>query len=251
MYYPSFRKRGKVPILSGDEINSIAEKYIWDFDSGLLKNIGAIDIEGFLEFYLNLEMEYDDLSSDGSCLGMTVFNNTTRIVAYDKGLNKAKYITASEGTIIIDNSLLEANQERRLRFTLGHEAGHWIFHKEYYGYNPGQLTLFEINSPYAKCRNIEANYLYDRTKNWDDEKWMEWQADKFSACLLMPKCSVRIMLKDIGNINEKISLIEKTVNRVADTFLVSRQAAFYRLCDLKYISTQDQERSNYQLSLFD
>lgn len=250
MYYPNIRMRNKIPILSSDEINCHAEKFIQDFDSDLFEDIHALDVEAFLELYLKVDMEYDYLSCDSSCLGMTVFNNTNKIPVYDKEENRAKYISAHEGTIIVDNSLLEDDQEKRLRFTLGHEAGHWIFHKAFFGYNPGQMSLFEIDTAYTRCRYVNNNYIYRRTENWDDEKWMEWQADKFSACLLMPETSVRKLLTDLHMV-EDISIWDGMINIIAEVFNVSRQAAFYRLCDLKYIPTNDKQQINYQLSLFD
>ena len=251
MYYPNIRMKNKVPILSSDEINSHAERFISEFDEKMLIHPHAIDLEAFLEFYLELDMEYEYLSCDNSCLGMTVFNNTNKIPAFDKVNNCAKYIAAHEGTIIVDNSLVEGDQEKRLRFTLGHEAGHWIYHKAFFGYNPGQMTLFEMDTAYTRCRSVNNNYIYRRTENWDREKWMEWQADKFSACLLMPECSVKHLLKDVGYVGEEISLLEDVVDNISCVFNVSNQAAFYRLCDLKYINTKDKKQIDYQLSLFD
>ena len=245
MYYPTFRLKGKVPILSAKVIDIIAERFILDFNPKLLEEPVPIDIEEFLEFYLQLEMEFDDLSSDQSCLGMTVFNNTSRILAYDKLMGKAKYISASEGTIIIDNSLLERGQEKRLRFTLGHEAGHWVFHKAFYGYNPGQLTLFEYDTAFTRCRSINSNYIYKQTSNWDSEKWMEWQADKFSASLLMPEQMVRECFSD------RTEEVTDAVDRISSTFNVSKQAAYYRLCDLQILKPRDKVDSNNQLSLFE
>ena len=252
MYYPNFRlNSNKVPILSAEEINIIAERFVSDFINEADGKIIPFDIEKFLEFYLQVEMEYEDLSQDKSCLGMTVFNNSSRIIAYDSINNRAKYISAHEGTIIIDNSLLESGQEKRLRFTLGHEAGHWIFHKAFYGYNPGQLTLFEMDNPFTRCRSINSNYLYQRTKNWDDDKWMEWQADKFSAGILMPRSYVNdFMSENFLRCNNNTE-IEQTIRTISDFFQVSKQAAFYRLCDLKFIETKDENETNHQLSIFD
>jgi len=250
MYYPSLRMKNKIPILSPGEINCHAERFLQDFDSQLFKDIHALDIETFLEFYLKVDMEYDYLSCDSSCLGMTVFNNTSKILAYDNEANCAKYISAHEGTIIVDNLLLEKGQEKRLRFTLGHEAGHWVFHKAFFGYNPGQMSLFEIDTAYTRCRSVNNNYIFRTTENWDDEKWMEWQADKFSACLLMPETSIRKLLIDF-NMVEDMNIMDGMVNRIAEVFNVSKQAAFYRLCDLGFIPTNDKKQINYQLSFFD
>lgn len=58
--------------------------------------------------------------------------------------------------MIIDKTLLEENQEHRYRFTMGHEAGHEFLHKEYFAYDPDQITLFDLMgetpAPMVQCR---------------------------------------------------------------------------------------------------
>lgn len=65
----------------------------------------------------------------------------------------------------------------RYHYTLGHEAGHWWLHKAFYLEDPNQGALFGpgLGKPAYVCRSSEA------------KKPVEWQADYFSACLLMPR----------------------------------------------------------------
>lgn len=235
MYYPHYKKNKRnVPILRKQEIDIIAERYVQDFMPQILEHPQPFDIEGFIERYLNLQLDYQYLSNDGRYLGMTVFNDTNKVVVYCPEQLKANYIHAEHGTVIIDNTLLDKKKEHRYRFTIGHESGHWVFHKEYFGYNSSQISLFETNLPYIKCREINANYTNSKVANWNEANWMEWQADKFSAGILMPATSVRQLYKStsIYYINEyEMSLY------VATTFNVSKQAAYLRLCDLGYIKS--------------
>ena len=236
MYNPSFKKnRENVPILSKPEIDSISERYAAEFMPEIIQNPQPFNIDGFVENYLDLQLDYQYLSNDGRYLGMTIFNDTNRVIVFLPEQKCADYVHADEGTIIIDNSLLSGNQDHRYRFTLGHEAGHWIFHRSYFGYNPNQITFFEMNIPFIQCREINRNYIGIDSLNWDNERWMEWQADKFSAGILMPKSSVRALLRNcyFGD-NQKIRL-------TSESFNVSRQAAYLRLCDLSYI-----QRTNIQ-----
>ena len=169
MYIPHFRMNSRnVPVLSRDEINDIAEQYINDYSPDLLQHPCAVNIEAFLEGYLGLQLDFQYLSHDCRYLGMTVFNDTDKVIIYSPEFDEADYIHADQGTVIIDPHLLEDHQEHRYRFTLGHEGGHWIFHRAYYGYDPNQLTLFEFSEPYSQCREANANYLYSNTQNWDD-----------------------------------------------------------------------------------
>ncbi len=182
-------KKNGVPILSKDEIEYIAEAVLQDYNPKLLDNPGVLDVEHFSECYASLEMDYQDLTHDRSILGMTVFNNCY-IPVYDPENDRAKKIPVDEGTILIDNSLLEDDQLRRGRFTLGHEASHWLLHRQIYVVNKNQISLFddleEEKQPVIKCRTTDIECVGKKRLVTDDD-WMEWQADYMASALLMPK----------------------------------------------------------------
>lgn len=155
MYEPEFRcQKNGVPILSHKEIEDDAENFIKDFDADILKHPRAVDIEKFTEFYLGLTPEYNNLSHCGLILGRMVFNDTDRIPIYDMESRRAEYISASRGTVIIDNTIVE--DEHRLRSTMGHEAGHWIYQQSYFYTDPHQLTLLDmLDSMGTACRKSD------------------------------------------------------------------------------------------------
>ena len=73
MYNPSFRtNRNSVPILSKKDIEAIGRNFIMDFCPDALVHPQTIDIEGFIECYLKMKLDYQYLSNDGRYLGMTV-----------------------------------------------------------------------------------------------------------------------------------------------------------------------------------
>lgn len=247
MYYPHYRINNRnVPILSKSEINNIAEAYAKDFMPQILEHPQPFNIEGFIESYLEVQLDYQYLSNDGRYLGMTVFNDTDRVIVYLPKFSKAEYIHADHGTIIIDNTLLDEKQEHRYRFTLGHESGHWIFHKAYFGYDPYQMTAFEMDLPYLQCREINKDYLCTFTSDWDETRWMEWHADNFSAGILMPETAVRLLLATATNYDMNGY---GSISLVSDTFNVSTQAAYLRLRDLGYIQQSQNEYTYKQLSI--
>ena len=249
MYYPHYKKnRRNVPILSKAEINAISERYAVEFMPQILDQPQPFNIDGFIEAYLELQLDFQFLSHNGRYLGMTVFNDTDRVVVYIPEINEADYIHADHGTVIIDNSLLERNQEHRYRFTLGHEGGHWVFHKAYFGYDPNQLTLFEMNAPFLQCRETNRNYLYSSTGTWDEARWMEWHADKFSAGILMPETSVHRLIQGLSGSKRGLFDEYYATCQVSETFNVSEQAAYLRLCDLGYILQPKNESDYKQLS---
>ena len=74
--------------------------------------------------------------------------------------------------ICADISLERPEAEGRLCFTLAHEAGHWVIHREF------------VDSAHRG-----GGFIFCRTR--DAKKPMEWQADSFASCLLMPELFVR------------------------------------------------------------
>ena len=67
--------------------------------------------------------------------------------------------------------------EGRYRFTLAHEGGgHWRLHRRYFNANLGQACLFAGPVPPSViCRSSQA------------KDPVEWQADFYASCLLMPR----------------------------------------------------------------
>lgn len=254
--------KNRVPILSKSELEDIAEIILYDYDSRILEEPKILDVEDLAENYLGLDMDYQDLSHNQSILGMIVFNDCLTTV-YDIKNSRLKYIEAKEGTIFIDNSLLNEEQARRGRFTLGHEIAHWILHKSKYSFNPNQLTFFDESpkqsKPIIKCRkhSIENTESF-RRKLSSDEDWIEWQADYLSSTLLMPKViftkitNEKFVYKNIAKgyyeygYDENLDLwIDILVSELADIFDVSYTAVKIRLKNLGLIRENSIEQQSF------
>ena len=85
-----------------------------------------------------------------------------------------------ERRIVIDESLdpeENPSKEGRYRFTLAHEGGgHWRLHRHLFAKDPAQVSLFnEPATPSVVCRSSQA------------KEPVEWQADFYASCLLMPR----------------------------------------------------------------
>jgi Zn-dependent peptidase ImmA (M78 family) len=64
----------------------------------------------------------------------------------------------------------------RYRFSVAHEIGHWRLHRSYFARDTNQTLLFETSTePTVICRASE------------EHEPIEWQANFFGACLLMPR----------------------------------------------------------------
>lgn len=229
MIFESFRmKPNGVPILQKAEIEILAEKYILDFNPEAARTPMEIDIDSFIQNYLRLEQDFQYLSHNGLYLGMMVFNDTDRVPVYVPETKSAEYISARAGTVIIDNSLLEAGMEHRYRYTMGHEGGHAVLHKWYFSNTLEQLSTRDGLGTIVQCRAVPSGGKAKPVPQWDDLDRMEWQANYFSAALLMPKAMVLKLIGSIKNCGLKIRDV-KYVQEVVNTFNVSWQAAANRL----------------------
>lgn len=233
MYIPSlsYDTRG-VPQLSQKQISKIAERFIEDFQSEVITNPSPVNIEEFVECYLGMIPDYQYLSHNGIYLGMTVFNDTDKIPVYDPVKKRAEYISASAHTVIVERTLLEDDkQEHRYRFTLGHEAGHDIFHPKYFKFDLGPLALLNLKidvPPMILCRRDSVGGNQKSVRNKTEKDWLEWQANSFSASLLMPEKAVDVVMKSTMS-RDAIAVVSKVFN-------VSKKAAGYRLAELEYMS---------------
>lgn len=234
MYCPKYlTKESGVPILSKVDQDAIAENFIRDYSPEALRKPRALDIDGFAFNYLGLKLDFQHLSHDESILGAMVFQDTS-IPIYVPEEHRARYFKVQGGTIIVDRTLGEINQENRYRYTVGHETSHAIFHEEYF-----KMINEEDNSLDNSCHvpHYQGHMYkgYKPYKRWTSLDWVEWQANYFAAALLMPKTMVYELIRNhsLKNINFKEY---EYVHLVSKTFQVSWEAAANRLKSLRVIS---------------
>lgn len=161
----------KVPYLSREQIERVAEALIGEYEHARGVILGPlIPIEDIVEKHLRLGIEFDDMH---------------RICGVSRPCGQATNILGAmyfdERRIVIDQSLdPEENPsiEARYRFTLAHEGGHWQLHRKLFARNSAQTTLFQEGPPSFVCRST------------DETVPVEWQANYYAACLLMPRSFV-------------------------------------------------------------
>ena len=123
-----------------------------------------IPVDEILENYLGFSLGFDDLSSRLGVPGTDILG--------------AMWVDQRE--VLIDQSLdpdEHPEMEGRFHFTCGHEVGHWWEHAPYIISADSQAILFDDNKPKPRviCRSSQA------------KERIEWQANYFSSCLLMPR----------------------------------------------------------------
>ena len=148
----------KVPWISKEEIALKAMDLIEAFQTmaGYMVK-PPIPVEDIIERSLGLRLVYEDLEK--------VFGSNDVL--------GATYVVAK--VICINERLFEHSSEGRLVFTCAHEAGHWVLHRQYVDVEEG--------------RNSKGEPIVCRPR--DAKAPIEWQADYFAACLLMPEKEIR------------------------------------------------------------
>jgi hypothetical protein len=237
VYNPEFHtNQNGVPIISGADLDIIGERLVFDFSPDLMCAPREIDIDRFVINYLGMKQDFFYLSHCGVYLGMTVFLDSNTIPVYIPELNQAEYASAKARTVIIDQSLMEDDQEHRYRFTMGHEGSHGILHTPYFLSDVGRgIPYSQEYSKFIRCR--ADNYRFDihsPSTRWTDAKRIEWQANRLSSAILMPKCMVSMLMAQMPNRGE-VDRTRSISENVSEVFNVSLEAAFYRLKDLGYL----------------
>jgi len=144
----------RVPWLAKEEIARKADELASGYEAVVGHKVNPpIPVEDVIERFLGLSLGYEDLDAK---LGM-------------EDVLGATYVTA--GRISINEKLLKDRNEGRLVFTCAHEVGHWVLHRH----------LVETGD--GLKRHNDA--IVCRAKN--ARKPIEWQADYFATCLLMPE----------------------------------------------------------------
>jgi Zn-dependent peptidase ImmA (M78 family) len=121
----------------------------------------------------------------------------------EKMCNTDALITSDWQSLYIDKDLFEdERRQNRLRFSLAHEIGHFVLHKDLY-------NTFEINS-------FEDFYSFIDLMPGEQYGYLETQANKFAGYLLVP----RETLKDkLDRETKKVADIQKFDKTLLKSYL--------------------------------
>ena len=148
----------KVPWMPKKKISCHASDILADYQRKTGHPVQPpIPVEDIIERYLKLNLSFEDLEEK---LGM-------------KDVLGATWVEAR--LICINERLFEDKSEGRLIFTCAHEIGHWVLHRRFVDM--------------AGRSGVLSNHIICRMRN--AKKPIEWQADYFASCLLMPESEVR------------------------------------------------------------
>ena len=192
----------KVPWMTKKSIAAAAAGVITDYEKKIKGRIQPpIPVEKIIERGLSLRLGFYDLRKKlklDDVLGATYVN---------------------ERMICVDRSLTENKNEGRLCFTFAHETGHWVLHRKLVEQACRTGEIYDlIRHRYPNLEStgtdesepvlgqnlksdgyglIEPNALQDQNNGFifcrvrDAKKPIEWQADYFASCMLMPEAAVK------------------------------------------------------------
>lgn len=140
-------------------------------------------------------------------------------------IGQEAFYSPLKNTIVFKEEIARKPHEPRNRFTIAHELGHFVLHREQY-----KDVIFESG----------RGRLYRREdlKPYEDP---EWQANCFAAALLMPRESVTLLTQGL-EFAEACTLIK-------DTFMVSWTAARNRLREIRKVKSGPQKATRRQRQL--
>jgi hypothetical protein len=158
----------KVRYISEEEIENEAELLLAEY----AETIGAaiklpVPVDEITTYHLALRLGFADL------------HETLRIPRLRDQPDILGAIWVDEEAILIDQSLDPKKNPAmtgRYRFSVAHEVGHWRLHRSYVAKDANRASLFgDSPEPTVICRSSQAM------------EPIEWQANFFASCSLMPK----------------------------------------------------------------
>jgi hypothetical protein len=99
------------------------------------------------------------------------------------------------GIIVDDEEYLDDRYQNRLRFSLAHEIGHFMLHRDSYA----QFNI-KTSNDYMKLMQNITEKAYNA---------IEWQANQFAGILLVPREELLMALKELKEIIIKENLTSK------------------------------------------
>jgi len=162
--------------------------------------------------------------------------NIIPIPNLEKICNTDTLITSDWESLYVDDNLYnDERRQNRLRFSLAHEIGHYILHKEFY-------STWKINS-------IEKFYSFLDLIPREQYSYLETQANKFATYFLVPRQALEERfkieyknvekIKNFGNIDIN-TLKSYIANPLSNFFGVSPESIEIALSDLEFFKNQTQ-----------
>ena len=203
-------------ICTGADIDEAMEERYLGFHKGTTNmSHPAINLDSFIETLAKENIEYDpEADFSNFILGATKFNpDGSRLIQINAALYHQRDSVMAKG---------------RFRFTCAHEIFHAMFHAKLFhkGGNVGHLRCFDHHIKEDMVEPIQA------------KNFIEWQANRGAAALLMPVLIFREKVKQIRCKSRNHGFL---IQELMANFDVSRQSAEIRLGTLGLLAASDDD----------
>ena len=220
-----------VPVISKAQFDDVATEFLTEYYPEALKTPRAVPIVDIAKNKMGLKIltQYR-LSEDFSIFGQMCFTSGLATI-YDKDEDEYRDIKVRRGTMLIDPDTYMRRNYGCFNNTVAHECVHWYKHRNYHLH---QKAIGNTQTYAFRCPVAEASEEFQQ--EWDDEDWMEWQANGIAPRILMPKEMFLLAAKILRNEGYKQfgdALKPWWVqNELANIFNVSKQSAGIRMSEL-------------------
>lgn len=212
-----------------EDFEAEAEAFLRKYCKEVLDSPQATPIRDIAQKQMNLDIvDTESLSPDDSIQGAIAF--TAGIIdVYDWTSEEYIGYKVTRPTVFLDSDILNPG---RVNNTLAHECYHWYKHRAFFRYQ----GTHNLGSEFA-FRCLTAGQR-ERNEQWSNIEKMEWQARTIAPKILMPRCTVRMLLSkrlsDGQGSSVPPSALNAVVEEIAETYKVSRQSAAIRVSELGY-----------------
>lgn len=212
-----------------EDFEAEAENFLRKYCKEVLDSPQATPIKEIAQKQMSLDIiDTESLSPNNSIQGAIAFTPGI-IEVYDWSSEEYIGYDVKQPTVFLDADILNPG---RANNTLAHECYHWYKHRAYFRYQNAHHLGFEF-----AFRCFTAGQ-HDRNGKWSDIEKMEWQARTIAPKILMPRCTVRMILsKRLNNVQNgtiRVSTLKAVVEEIAEIYKVSRQSAAIRVSELGY-----------------
>ena len=253
------RRNNNTPVLYDREIDAYAQAILADYKPELLDEPGTIDFMHFLESYLGMRIDFQDIYSDDPerpILAMTAFKRG-KVRVFDRENECVRKIIVPARTVIIDNAVMKPGKESLALFSGMHEGGHITMHWQVYTGETFDSESFDSDYEYDReigsvvyCRREDIEGKTPARKIRSVKDWREHHADYFAAAINMPNATFipfvrNIMRKECGFYKDAITLGRDSdldilasdilPDAISEAYGVSRRAASIKLQKMNFI----------------
>ena len=189
------------------EIEELAEGLMRQYLGKLREVPLQVDIEGFLTGFLKLPLKYRSFAEDDFGKIGYISDGVTPLRVMSERCPIREVFP--KGTVVLEKFLQNRGEEGRKRFTIAHEAGHYIMDRT--------VAMASFH------REYDREHTYSPQELKELLSFQETRVDRLAAALLMPRFMVYEVLKRFA-VSELIPIFGNNLLRLSDKMLVQKMA---------------------------